>query len=32
MEYYSAMTKKELLPFATIWMDLDETAQSEITQ
>ena len=31
-EYYSAMRKKEMLPFATIWVDLKGIMQSEITQ
>ena len=30
--YYSAMTKKEILPFATTWIDLEEIMLSEISQ
>ena len=29
MEYYTAERKKELLPFATAWMDLQSTMLSE---
>ena len=32
MEYYSAITKKEILPFATTWMDLEGTVLSEISR
>ena len=32
MEYYSAIKKKELLPFATAWMHLENTKLSEISQ
>ena len=32
MEYYATETKKELLPFATAWMDLESIALSEISQ
>ena len=32
MEYYSAIKKKEILPFATAWMDLDSIMLSEISQ
>ena len=32
MEYYSAMRKKEILPFATTWMDLEDTVLSEVSQ
>ena len=32
MEYYSAMKKKEILPFATIWMNLEDIMLSEISQ
>ena len=32
MEYYSAIKKKEILPFATAWMDLDIIILSEISQ
>ena len=32
MAYYSAAKKKEILPFATIWMDLENTMLSEISQ
>ena len=32
-EYYSAQRKKkELLPFATVWMDLDTVMLGEISQ
>ena len=32
MEFYSAIKKKETLPFATVWMDLENIMLSEITQ
>ena len=32
MEYYTAERKKELLPFATAWMDLETVTLSEISQ
>ena len=32
MEYYPAERKKELLPFATAWMDLESIILSEISQ
>ena len=32
MEYYAAERKKEPLPFATAWMDLDSIMLSEISQ
>ena len=32
MEYYSAIKKNEILPFATTWMDLDGIMLSEISQ
>ncbi|KAF0877759.1 LORF2 protein, partial [Crocuta crocuta] len=32
MEYYSAMRKKEILPFATPWMELEGIMLSEISQ
>ena len=32
MEYYAAERKKELLPFATAWMELESTMLSEISQ
>ena len=32
MEYYTAERKKELLPFTTIWMDLESIMLSEISQ
>ena len=32
MEYYSAMKKNEIVPFATIWMDLEIVILSEISQ
>ena len=31
-EYYTAERKKELLPFATAWMDLESIMLSEISQ
>ena len=32
MEYYSATIKKEILPFMTTWMDLEDFMFSEISQ
>ena len=32
MEYYSAIKKKEILPFATMWMELEGIMLSEISQ
>ena len=32
MEYYAAERKKELLPFTTVWMELESTMLSEISQ
>ena len=32
MEYYSAIKKNEILPFATTWMELDGIMLSEISQ
>ena len=32
MEYYSAMKKNEILPFATMWMELEGIMLSEISQ
>ena len=32
MEYYSAIEKKEILPFATTWMELEGITLSEISQ
>ena len=32
MEYYTAERKKELLPFATTWMELESIMLSEINQ
>ena len=31
-DYYAAERKKELLPFATAWMDLETVMLSEISQ
>ena len=32
MEYYAALPKKEFLPFATAWMELESIMLSEISQ
>ena len=32
MEFYAAERKKELLPFATAWMELENIMLSEISQ
>ena len=32
MEYYSAIKKKEILPFAATWMDLEIIILSEVSQ
>ena len=32
IKYYAAERKKELLPFATAWMELDSIMLSEISQ
>ena len=32
MEFYAAERKKELLPFVTAWMDLENIMLSEISQ
>ena len=32
MEFYSGERKKELLPFATAWMELESIMLSEISQ
>ena len=32
MEYYSAIKKNEMMPFAATWMDLDMTILSEVSQ
>ena len=32
MEYYMVMKKKELLPFATAWLNLETIMLSEISQ
>ena len=32
MEYYSAMRRKQILPFATTWMELEGIMLSEISQ
>ena len=32
MEYYSAINKKKILPFATAWMDLENITLSEVSQ
>ena len=32
MEYYSAITKNEVMPFAATWMDLEIIVLSEVSQ
>ena len=32
MEYYSAIKKKEILPFATLWLEFEDIMQSERSQ
>ena len=32
IEYYSALRKKQILPFATTWMELEDITLSEISQ
>ena len=32
MEYYSAIRRKQILPFATTWMELEGITLSEISQ
>ena len=32
MEFYLAVKKKKILPFATVWMDLENIMLSEINQ
>ena len=32
MKYYSVLTKKEILPFATTWMNLEDVMPSKISQ
>ena len=32
MEYYTAKRKKDLLPFATAWIELESIMLSEISQ
>ena len=32
MEYYSAIKKHEIMPFAAIWMDLESVILGEISQ
>ena len=32
MEYYLAIKKNEILPFATMWMELEDIMLSEISQ
>ena len=32
MEYYSAIKKNEIMPFAATWMDLEIITPSEVSQ
>ena len=32
MEYYSAVKRNKIMPFAAIWMDLEIVIQSEVSQ
>ena len=32
MEYYTAVKKKEFLPFVTVWVELETIMLSEISQ
>ena len=32
MEYYSAIKKRKISPFATVWMNLENHRQNEISQ
>ena len=32
MEYYSAIKKNEIMPFAMTWMDLETVILSEVSQ
>ena len=32
MEFYAAERKKELIPFATAWMELESITLSEVSQ
>ena len=32
MEYYSAIKKNEIMPFAVMWMDLDMIILNEVSQ
>ena len=32
MEYYSAIRRNEMVPFADMWMDLETVIESELSQ
>ena len=32
LEYYSAIKKNDIMPFAATWMDLETLIQSEVSQ